>query len=73
MFITKLESCITMKKSDIQIDAKLQNISVLDPSSDTTYKYVSGEYINKMLINVDYLLKTYILTYQYSYFLNIKL
>lgn len=45
MFITKLESCITMKKSDIQIDAKLQNISVFDPSSDTVYKYVSIKYI----------------------------
>ncbi|VVC40207.1 Hypothetical protein CINCED_3A023147 [Cinara cedri] len=40
MFITQLESCITMKKSDIQIDAKLQNISVFDPSSDTIYKYI---------------------------------
>lgn len=40
MFITQLESCVSMKKSDIQIDAKLQNISVIDPSSDTIYKYV---------------------------------
>lgn len=45
MFITKLESCITMKKSDIQINAKLQNISVFDPSSDTVYKHVSIDYI----------------------------
>lgn len=41
MFITKLESCVAMKKSDIQIDAKLQNISVFDPSNDTVYKHVS--------------------------------
>lgn len=41
MFITKLESYVTMKKSEIQIDAKLQNISVFDPSSDTIYKHVS--------------------------------
>lgn len=41
MFITKLESCVTMKKSDIQIDAKLQNISVFDPSPNTIYKHVS--------------------------------
>lgn len=41
MFITNLESCVSMKKSDIQIDAKLQNISVFDPSSDTIYKHVS--------------------------------
>jgi hypothetical protein len=39
-----------MKKSDIQIDAKLQNISVFDPSPDTIYKYVSIEYI----LNIDY-------------------
>lgn len=43
MLITKLESCISLKKSDIQIDAKLQNISVSDPSSDTIYKHVSIE------------------------------
>lgn len=47
MFITKLESHITMKKSDIEIDAKLQNISVYDPS-DTIYKHVSIE--NKAII-----------------------
>jgi len=41
MFITKLESYVTMKKSEIQIDAILQNISVFDPSSDTIYKHVS--------------------------------
>lgn len=44
MFITKLESCVSMKKSDIQIDAKLQNITVFDPSSDTIYKHVSIKY-----------------------------
>lgn len=43
MFITKLESYITMKKSDIEIDAKLQNISVFDPSSNTIYRHVSIE------------------------------
>lgn len=42
MLITQLESCILMKKSDIQIDAKLQNINVFDPSPDTMYKYVSN-------------------------------
>lgn len=44
MFISQLESCVSMKKSDIQIDAKLQNISVYDPSFDTIYKYVSIYY-----------------------------
>lgn len=44
MFISQLESCVSMKKSDIQIDAKLQNISVFDPSVDTIYKYVSIYY-----------------------------
>lgn len=43
MFITKLDTCVSMKKSDIQIDAKLQNISVFDSSSDTIYKHVSFE------------------------------
>lgn len=42
MLITKLESCVSLKKSDIQIDTKLQNISVSDPSSDTIYKHVSN-------------------------------
>lgn len=46
MFITQLESCVSLKKSDIQIDAKLQNISVFDPSSDTIYKYVNIHYLN---------------------------
>jgi len=41
MLITKLESSVIIKKSDIQIDAKLQNVSVYDPSSDTIYKHVS--------------------------------
>lgn len=40
MLITKLESCVEIKKSDIKIDAKLQNISVFDPSSDTIYKHI---------------------------------
>jgi len=43
MLITQLESCVAIKKSDIQIDAKLQNISVFDPSSDTIYKHVSNK------------------------------
>lgn len=41
MLITKLESSVIVKKSDVQIDAKLQNVSVFDPSSDTIYKHVS--------------------------------
>lgn len=44
MVITKLESCISMTKFDIQIDAKLQNISVFDPSSETIFKHVSINY-----------------------------
>lgn len=51
MFITKLESCVSMKKSDIQIDAKLQNISVFDPSSDTIYKHVSVKNNTNILLN----------------------
>lgn len=48
MFITKLESCVSVKKSDIQIDAKLQNISVFDPSPNTIYKHVCN--INNIYI-----------------------
>lgn len=44
MFITKLESSVIMKKSYIQVDAKLQSISVADTSSDTAYKHVSKQF-----------------------------
>lgn len=55
MFITKLETCVSMKKSIIQIDAKLQNISVFDPSVDTIYKHVSINYTTIIvLIYVSY-------------------
>lgn len=54
MLITKLESCVEIKKSDIQIDAKLQNISVFDPSSDTVYKHVSNKYFKLIYSLVQY-------------------
>lgn len=52
MFITNLDTCVSLKKSDIQIDAKLQNISVFDPSSDTIYKHVSVKKNTNLLFNM---------------------
>ncbi|XP_050421691.1 intermembrane lipid transfer protein Vps13-like isoform X3 [Adelges cooleyi] len=40
MFVTKLESSVIMNKSHIQVDAKLQNISVTDSSPNTVYKHI---------------------------------
>lgn len=62
MFITKLNTCVSMNKSDIQIDAKLQNISVFDSSSDTIYKHVS--LLKVIFINI------YVCLYIIFFFMN---
>lgn len=55
MLITKLESSVIMKKSEVQVDAKLQNVSVFDPSSDTIYKHVStSNKENKLFVLFEY-------------------